>query len=348
MPPHFLRRFADAARIGTAHADPPPQPPCLESHYAGAAGWQSFYRRWLPAADPPRGVVVLIHGVCEHGGRYAALARALAGGGLAVYVADLRGHGRSPGARIEILGPSRTISTTSSGSSSWPARPIPAKRCSWWGTAWAGLSRSGWCKRGSRWSTGCVSAAGLRGRRPVSPGAEAGLAGSCSFRRGWCGWATASSPAMRPWCRILATIRWFITANSPRPHGGRTGATASGFSTPPTSGRAAAVAARNGRPRDRPRRQQPAARVRRGGRQNPQALPGPVSRSVSRTGTPANHRRGARLDRAVPPELIEGSRRHEKHEKHRQNGGPGSYAFPFGSRIVCCLVVSAGLGRRAG
>lgn len=79
-----------------------PEPICQEAYYPAGDGAELFYRRWLPKAGCLRGVVVLVHGVCEHGGRYDALARTLVGGGLAVYAADLRGHGRSPGARIAI------------------------------------------------------------------------------------------------------------------------------------------------------------------------------------------------------------------------------------------------------
>jgi alpha-beta hydrolase superfamily lysophospholipase len=51
-----------------------------------------FVRRWLPDA-PPRAVVQIAHGVAEHSGRYARLAGALTGAGLAVYAGDHRGHG---------------------------------------------------------------------------------------------------------------------------------------------------------------------------------------------------------------------------------------------------------------
>lgn len=43
--------------------------------------------------------VLIIHGYGEHGGRYAALMRFLAGGGVASEAVDLRGHGLSPGRR---------------------------------------------------------------------------------------------------------------------------------------------------------------------------------------------------------------------------------------------------------
>jgi alpha-beta hydrolase superfamily lysophospholipase len=47
----------------------------------------------------PRFSVGLVHGLGEHGGRYAALAADLVGAGACVCVADLPGHGRSGGAR---------------------------------------------------------------------------------------------------------------------------------------------------------------------------------------------------------------------------------------------------------
>lgn len=47
------------------------------------------------AADEPRGVVQLLHGVGEHAGRYGALIEALVGAGFVVYADDHRGHGRT-------------------------------------------------------------------------------------------------------------------------------------------------------------------------------------------------------------------------------------------------------------
>jgi alpha-beta hydrolase superfamily lysophospholipase len=52
----------------------------------------------LPATAP-RAAVAMVHGFGEHARRYEGLHRALAGAGFAVGAADLRGHGRSPGAR---------------------------------------------------------------------------------------------------------------------------------------------------------------------------------------------------------------------------------------------------------
>lgn len=51
-------------------------------------------RAWRPEG-PVTGVVVIVHGVAEHGGRYGRVARALTGAGFAVLAPDHRGHGPS-------------------------------------------------------------------------------------------------------------------------------------------------------------------------------------------------------------------------------------------------------------
>lgn len=53
---------------------------------------------WRPAA-PARALVLLVHGLGEHPGRYAALAEALTSWGLEVLAPHLRGHGRASGRR---------------------------------------------------------------------------------------------------------------------------------------------------------------------------------------------------------------------------------------------------------
>lgn len=50
------------------------------------------YQKVIPTAQA-KAVVVIGHGMNEHGGRYSHLAEALADTGLAVYIPDLRGHG---------------------------------------------------------------------------------------------------------------------------------------------------------------------------------------------------------------------------------------------------------------
>lgn len=52
--------------------------------------WQS----WAPAS--PRGIIVIIHGLAEHSGRYRETAEFFASRGWAAYACDLRAHGLSP------------------------------------------------------------------------------------------------------------------------------------------------------------------------------------------------------------------------------------------------------------
>lgn len=59
-----------------------------------ANGARAYVHRWLPAGKP-RAALQIIHGMAEHGGRYARLAAALNAAGYAVYAQDLPGHGRS-------------------------------------------------------------------------------------------------------------------------------------------------------------------------------------------------------------------------------------------------------------
>ena len=61
-----------------------------------------LFIRALNTGSSPKGVVLLVHGFGEHSGRYLHVMRHLAGAGLPVVAADLRGHGRSQGARGDI------------------------------------------------------------------------------------------------------------------------------------------------------------------------------------------------------------------------------------------------------
>jgi acylglycerol lipase len=72
-----------------------------EGYFAGPDRTNLFARSWLPD-EPPRAVVVLVHGLLEHSGRHAATARELVLHGFAVFAPDLRGHGRSDGRRCDI------------------------------------------------------------------------------------------------------------------------------------------------------------------------------------------------------------------------------------------------------
>lgn len=67
---------------------------------ASRDGLALYYRLWRPEA--PRALLVLAHGYAEHGGRYQAFGRFLAGRGVAVGVLDQRGHGKSAGERANV------------------------------------------------------------------------------------------------------------------------------------------------------------------------------------------------------------------------------------------------------
>lgn len=73
----------------------PPSP--SQASFEAADGTPLHAWHWAPAH--PRAVVVLVHGLFEHAGRYGGLVDALLGRGYAVAAYDQRGHGRSGGAR---------------------------------------------------------------------------------------------------------------------------------------------------------------------------------------------------------------------------------------------------------
>jgi lysophospholipase len=61
-----------------------------------------FWRSWTPDDVPARAVIVLVHGLGEHSGRYDHVVQRLLDEGYAVYTVDHRGHGRSDGPRAFI------------------------------------------------------------------------------------------------------------------------------------------------------------------------------------------------------------------------------------------------------
>lgn len=65
-----------------------------------ADGLPLYLHEWPHPA--PRGTVLLVHGLGEHGGRYAHVAAQLNAWGWRVLVHDHRGHGRSGGERGRI------------------------------------------------------------------------------------------------------------------------------------------------------------------------------------------------------------------------------------------------------
>jgi acylglycerol lipase len=72
-----------------------------QGHRQIVAGQSTYWQAWLPR-NRIRAVVVIVHGLHEHSGRYAHVGISLATAGFAAYAADHRGHGRSDGRRANI------------------------------------------------------------------------------------------------------------------------------------------------------------------------------------------------------------------------------------------------------
>lgn len=61
-------------------------------------GLDLYYEYWIPAE--PRGVLLIVHGLGEHCGRYGAFVRYLTDRNYIVALYDHRGHGKSQGKRV--------------------------------------------------------------------------------------------------------------------------------------------------------------------------------------------------------------------------------------------------------
>ena len=65
--------------------------------YTGKGGVEIFFQKWV--VQKARAVLILVHGIGEHSGRYGNLLKSLAGKNISVFAIDHRGHGRSEGKR---------------------------------------------------------------------------------------------------------------------------------------------------------------------------------------------------------------------------------------------------------
>jgi alpha-beta hydrolase superfamily lysophospholipase len=73
----------------------------VEGRLVGARDIELFWQGWLGRAEPT-GVLLVVHGLGEHSGRYGTVVDALVPDGWAVYGFDHRGHGRSGGRRAHV------------------------------------------------------------------------------------------------------------------------------------------------------------------------------------------------------------------------------------------------------
>ncbi|MFW6364861.1 MAG: alpha/beta hydrolase [Spirochaetota bacterium] len=68
-----------------------------EGKITGKNEIELYYQSWISPRE--KGLLVVVHGLGEHGGRYGNLVSQLNGKGVSIYAMDLRGHGKSGGKR---------------------------------------------------------------------------------------------------------------------------------------------------------------------------------------------------------------------------------------------------------
>ena len=71
----------------------------FESKWDGNNGISFYIRGWDPTSNRPKALLTLIHGLGEHTGRYLHVGKTMTDAGYALVGFDLRGHGKSGGAR---------------------------------------------------------------------------------------------------------------------------------------------------------------------------------------------------------------------------------------------------------
>ncbi len=72
-----------------------------EGHFEGLKGLKLYYQGWLPDRNP-KAVLLMLHGLAEHSGRYGNVVEYFVPRDYAVYGYDQRGHGKSQGARCYV------------------------------------------------------------------------------------------------------------------------------------------------------------------------------------------------------------------------------------------------------
>ena len=71
----------------------------FELTWEGKDGIKFFSQGWEPSDKKPKAVVALIHGLGDHTGRFTHVGKAMTDAGYALIGFNLRGHGKSGGAR---------------------------------------------------------------------------------------------------------------------------------------------------------------------------------------------------------------------------------------------------------
>ena len=71
----------------------------FESKFEGNNSVNFYIRGWDPTSNRPKALLTLVHGLGEHTGRYLHVGKSMTDAGYALVGFDLRGHGKSGGAR---------------------------------------------------------------------------------------------------------------------------------------------------------------------------------------------------------------------------------------------------------
>jgi alpha-beta hydrolase superfamily lysophospholipase len=72
-----------------------------EGYLKGVRDTDIYYQYWMPE-DEPKAILLVIHGLSEHSGRYMNIVNHLVPSGYAVYGIDHIGHGKSAGERVYV------------------------------------------------------------------------------------------------------------------------------------------------------------------------------------------------------------------------------------------------------
>ncbi len=83
--------------------NPTMEPPIhTTEHVRTEDGLRLYFQGWLPPESKPEGLLLFVHGLGEHSGRYRNPVDYFVPRGWACYSGDLRGHGRSPGRQVHV------------------------------------------------------------------------------------------------------------------------------------------------------------------------------------------------------------------------------------------------------
>jgi acylglycerol lipase len=98
-----------------------------EDHFTTSDGSNIYTQAWLPD-NPPQAIMLIVHGLGEHSGRYGNHVDYFVPRGYALYSIDTRGHGRSSGPRGYVERFNRYVEDidrrAAEARSDWPGTPL--------------------------------------------------------------------------------------------------------------------------------------------------------------------------------------------------------------------------------